>query len=186
MIEIASARIRIRVFGILGLAVALAGAVQDAPAQWTNGRNASLVLGQDDFESGDQNQDAGTTPSATGLRNPKSVAVDPMTGKVKLFGTWGNDGTVPDDLTACGARGNKKFRVKYFSTSVGKANVTAPVIAGTHVEDDVEAAGTRSFMVEVKPTRKTRDKKKRWTSLIKLISVVEGQDNVKCQIKTLK
>ena len=67
-----------------GVAAALVLLAASAEAQWTNGQNADLVLGQQDF--------AGTTPgvAADSVAYPTGVAIDPTTGKL-FVADIGND-----------------------------------------------------------------------------------------------
>jgi len=107
--------------------------------------------------------------------------------KLKFFARFENDGPSDDTFTVKGTRKNRNFRIKYFDLTGGRKNVTAAVTRGTYSLVDVIADTDREIQAEVKPKRKTKDKKKNRTLKIKGTSAEGGTvDQVKAKAQTLK
>jgi len=71
--------------------------------------------------------------------------------RVRGFARVQNDGNETDTLRLTGSRGNKIFRVAYLAR---EGNITAAILAGTHVTADVIAGDSVLVTVQVRPVRK--------------------------------
>lgn len=96
-----------------------------------------------------------------------------------------NDGETADRLTCRLTRKNNYFKVK-LKTAAG-ANVTAAANSGL-LNGDLEGGETARYKLEVKPTRKAKDKAKKRTFKFSIASGSDGskQDGVRAKAKTKK
>lgn len=90
-----------------------------------------------------------------------SVALRPA----KAWWTIQNDGDAVDDFRCTGRAGNRDFTITYTRRALGRtSNVSAAVIAGSHLEKNLTASGAgRLISVDVRPSvtlRKKKGKKK--------------------------
>ena len=107
--------------------------------------------------------------------------------KLKFYARFENDGPSDDTFTIKGTKKNGNFKIKYFDLTGGRKNVTAAVTKGSYSLTDVIADTDREIQAEVKPSRKTKDKKKSRTLKIKGTSSENGTvDQVKAKAQTLK
>jgi len=93
--------------------------------------------------------------------------------KTRCFYTVGNDGTVDDVYRIHGRGTNSKFHVKHFRTTGGKANITATVKTGQHLESIPNASGVFAYMGEFK--RKDRDRRGRFSGFLQSTSISDGE-----------
>ncbi|MEM9015567.1 MAG: NHL repeat-containing protein [Verrucomicrobiota bacterium] len=95
--------------------------------------------------------------------------------KIKLVGFLGNDGNLPDQYQVAGAGSNRKFAVKLFWVSGGRANVSAAVKAGAFVTNPFPAGSVSQFEWLVKPKSSIRAKRGNYNAWWLASSVTDGE-----------
>ncbi|MCG8600405.1 MAG: hypothetical protein MI807_09720, partial [Verrucomicrobiales bacterium] len=93
--------------------------------------------------------------------------------KFRLYFEGQNDGGLTDSISVRGTRGNKKFKISYYQTSGGFANVTGAVSTGRYLKD-MGPLERYSFRVDTKGKRKVKKKRKGKLNLVLSASSTEG------------
>lgn len=93
--------------------------------------------------------------------------------RFRLYFEGQNDGGLTDSISVRGTRGNKKFKISYYQTSGGFANVTGAVSTGRYLKD-MGPLERYSFRVDTKGKRKVKKKRKGKLNLVLSASSAEG------------
>ncbi len=98
-----------------------------------------------------------------------------------------NDGLYTDDFTVKGTRRDRNFRISYFRTTGGRANVTGSVVGAGLPANALQSGGSQAYLIEVKPNRVTLGKVRSRLIRLTMTSLYGGGgDQVRARAKTRK
>jgi len=116
----------------------------------------------------------------TGAGQKASITIN-GSKKAKAYVKLENDGDSTDDLDLSGPSGNRFIRFSYLDGA--GANVTAQVIAGTLIVDDLEAGQAAIVQVQAKGDRKFKERSASYKAKLTAKSETDNEsDRVDCTI----